>query len=89
MMGIEINIPEDGENGLSVIVDPFLSDSLESLSINYRKNSFSKDTYWYANVVFQNGRTKGEQRLGNCETFEDIVIQVKHLLNEIKNKSNG
>lgn len=88
-MGIEINIPEEGENGLSVIVDPFLSDSLESLSINYRKNSFSGDTYWYANVVFQNGRTKGEQRLGNCETFEEIVIQVKHLLNEIKNKSNG
>jgi hypothetical protein len=88
-MGIEINIPDEGENGLSVIVDPFLSDSLESLSINYRKNSFSKDTYWYANVVFQNGNTKGEQRLGNCETFEEIVIQVKHLLNEIKNKSNG
>lgn len=88
-MGIEINIPEEGENGLSVIVDPFLSDSLESLSINYRKSSFSKNPYWYANVVFQNGRTKGEQRLGECETFEEIVIQVKHLLNEIKNKSNG
>jgi hypothetical protein len=88
-MGLEINMPEGEENGLSVIVDPFLSDSLESLSINYRKNSFSKETYWYANVVFQNGRTKGEQRLGNCETFEEIVVQVKHLLNEIKNKSNG
>lgn len=88
-MGLEINIPEEGENGLSVIVDPFLKDSIESLSINYRKNSFSKDTYWYANVVFQNGRTKGEQRLGNCETFEEIVIQVKHLLNELNNKSNG
>lgn len=88
-MGLEINIPEEGENGLSVIVDPFISDSLESLSINYRKSSFSKNTYWYANVVFQNGRTKGEQRLGECETFEEIVIQVKHLLNEIKNKSNG
>lgn len=88
-MGIEINIPEEGENGLSVIVDPFLSDSLERLSINYSKSSFSNKSYWYANVVFQNGNTKGEQRLGNCETFEEIVIQVKHLLNEIKNKSNG
>jgi hypothetical protein len=88
-MGLEINMPEGEENGLSVIVDPFLSDSLESLSINYRKNSFSKKTYWYANVVFQNGRTKGEQRLGECETFEEIVAQVKQLLNEIKNKGNG
>jgi hypothetical protein len=88
-MGLEINMPEGEENGLSVIVDPFLSDSLESLSINYRKNLFSKKTYWYANVVFQNGRTKGEQRLGECETFEEIVAQVKQLLNEIKNKGNG
>lgn len=88
-MGLEINIPEDGENGLSIIVDPFLKDSIESLSINYRKNSFSNNTYWYANVVFQNGRTKGEQRLDNCETFEEIVIQVKHLLNELNKKSNG
>lgn len=88
-MGLEINIPDEGENGLSVIVDPFLSDSIESLSINFRKNSFTNETYWYSNVVFQNGRTKGEQRLGNCETFEEIVIQVKQLLNELKNKSNG
>jgi hypothetical protein len=88
-MGLEINMPDGEENGLSVIVDPFVSDSLESLSIHYRKNSFSKDTYWYANVVFQNGKTKGEQRLGNCENFEDILFQVKNLLNEIKNKGNG
>lgn len=88
-MGLEINIPEEGENGLSVIVDPFLTDSLEGLSINYTKSSFSKDSYWYAIVRFQNGGTKGEQRLGNCETFEEIVIQVKHLLNELKNKGNG
>jgi len=86
MMELELNIPEDGENGLSVIVDPFLSDSLESLSIYYRKSPFSGSTYWYANVVFQNGKTKGEQKLGNCDTFEEIVIQVRQLLDELKNK---
>jgi hypothetical protein len=88
-MGLEINVPDGEDNGLSVIVNPFLIDSIERLSINYAKSSFSKESYWYANVVFQNGRTKGEQRLGNCETFEEIVIQVKHLLNELNSKNNG
>lgn len=83
----DINIPEENENNrLSIIVDPFTQDSLESVSINYRKNPFSNECYWYSNVKFQNGKTIGEQRLGNCETFEEIVLQVKNLLNEIKSK---
>lgn len=83
----DINMPEENENnGLSIIVDPFTQDSLESVSINYKKNLFSNKCYWYAYVKFQNGKTIGEQRLGDCETFEEIVLQVKNLLNEIKSK---
>lgn len=83
----EINIPED-ENGLSIIVDPFNDTSLHSVSINYRKNSFSGVGYWYSVVNFKNGNTEGSQKLGDCETFEEIVLQVKNLLKEIKSKNN-
>lgn len=83
----DLNIPEENENNrLSIIVDPFTQDSLESVSINYRKNPFSNECYWYGVVKFKNGNTAGEQRLGNCQTFEEIVLQVKNLLNEIKSK---
>ena len=81
----EINVPEE-DNGLSIVVDPFNQHSLEAISINYRKNTFNDDCYWYGVVKFKNGNTAGEQRLGNCQTFEEIVLQVKNLLNEIKSK---
>lgn len=85
----EINAPNEENNGLSIIVDPFNQHSLEGISINYRKSSFTDDCYWYSVVKFKNGNTNGEQRLGNCETFDEIVLQVKNLLDEIKRKNNG
>jgi hypothetical protein len=85
----ELNLSEEkGENNqLSLITDPFLKDSLKSVSINYSKNSFTNKTYWYARLVFENGPTTGEQRVENCATFEEIVAKVKCILDEVKNKT--
>lgn len=85
----EINTPNEGktDNQISLIVDPFVKDSLKSVSINYNKSSFTNSTYWYARLVFENGPTTGEQRVENCATFEEIVAKVKSILDEVKNKS--
>ena len=85
----ELNIPEDNQtnNQVSLIIDPFVQDSLKSVSINYNKSSFDNSTYWYARLSFENGATKGEQRIDNCPTFEEIVVKVKQILDEVKNKT--
>lgn len=85
----EINIPEDKETNtqVSLIIDPFVKDSLKSVSINYMKSSFNDSSYWYARLSFENGATKGEQKIDNCPSFEEIVVKVKQILDEVKNKS--
>jgi hypothetical protein len=82
-MMIEIGTKNQGSL-LSTLKDPFIKDSISGITIRY--TTAGRKPYWYALVEFKNGNTSGEQRLGECDTFEEIVLQVKLLLDELKNK---
>lgn len=69
---------------LSVIKDPFLKDCLDEVSIYYR--TWCGRKYWYAVVEFKNGNTKGEQKTPEVDTFEDVIYQLKTILNSIQQK---
>lgn len=69
---------------LSKLKDPFIKESISGITIRY--TTAGRKPYWYALVEFKNGNTRGEQKLGECDTFEEIVLQVKLLLDELKNK---
>lgn len=66
---------------ISVIKDPFNKDCIGDIAINYTTSFGSR--YWYARIQFKNGNTSGEQRTPNCETFEEVVAQIKIILNSI------
>lgn len=71
-------------NELSVIKDPFNKDCVGDIAIHYT-STFGKP-YWWARVEFKNDNTKGEQRTPNCGTFEEIVAQVKIILDSVRDK---
>lgn len=66
---------------LSVIKDPFKKECAGDISI--RRTSWGQKWYWYAIIEFKNGNTKGEQKTPECETFEDVITQLKIILNSI------
>lgn len=66
---------------LSVIKDPFNKQGVADISI--RRTSWGSSWFWYGCVEFQNGNTKGEQRTPHCNTFEEVLSQVKIILDSV------
>jgi hypothetical protein len=69
---------------VSVIKDPFKKDGLSGISIQYI--TWALKPYWWAKVEFKNGNTSGDQRTPNCDTFEEVIIALKQILNSVENK---
>lgn len=82
-----LNYTEETKNNIvSVIKDPFLESKIKGISIRYEGNVFSGKPYWYVNVQFQNGNTKGEQKSPHRESMEEALIDLKQILDSVKNK---
>lgn len=69
---------------LSVIKDPFVKDSVGDIII-HRVTGWG-DVYWRARVKFTNGNTSGEQETPKCNTYEEVIIHLKQILDSVKNK---
>jgi hypothetical protein len=80
---LNLNVSEDNINSLSVINDPFNANSITNILISYNKSAFSNKPYWYGKVTFKNGNTGAEQRTDNVQSFEEIVIKVKEIINSL------
>lgn len=69
---------------ISVIKDPFIKDGVRGIWIRYSTNF--NNPHWNASVEFTNGNTKGEQNTPDCKTFEEVIICLKQILNEVERK---
>lgn len=68
---------------LSPIKDPFKKDCVKEIMIRYSQMWSSDPPYWYANIEFKNGNTEAKQRTPNCETFEEVIVHMKQILNSL------
>jgi hypothetical protein len=82
---INLNVSQENVNGLSIINDPFKSSSITNILISYNNSGYGTP-YWYGRVTFKNGNTAGEQRTDNVESFEEIVVRVRQILNSVNNQ---
>ena len=63
----------------SVLNNPFCKNSIKRISVSFAE--YSSGWTAYGTVEFQNGNTKGEQKLTG-QTFDDVVLQIKALIEE-------
>lgn len=73
-------------DSLTILKDPFLLQTIHTVSITYTKG-FGDKFYAFGRVEFINGNTKGEQRFKGTD-FDHVALQVKAFLETIQKKSN-
>lgn len=84
MAKLNLNLEGEGEEQVSIIMNPFQTDCVTNISINFT-NSVLGNPYWYGYVKFKNGNTEGEQRTSKHQTFEEVVVEVKQILDSLNN----
>lgn len=81
-----LNYNEETKNNIiSVIKDPFIQEKIVGISIRYEGGGYPKP-YWYTKVEFANGNTKGEQRSPYRESMEEVLIDLKQIMDSVNNK---
>lgn len=85
MIELDLNITEEQAKQISVIKDPFATEHITNVMIAYNNNGFG-NPYWYGRVVFTNGKTSGEQKTNNVQSFEEIVVEIRQILNSLNHK---
>ena len=82
-----LNYTESTKNNVvSVIKDPFLESKIKGITLRYNGDAIFSKPYWYVSVDFENGYTKGEQSSPHRESMEEILIDLKQILDSVKNK---
>jgi hypothetical protein len=81
MEQLDFNIKD--ENKISIIKDPFQINYITNVSINYFNGGNYSKPYWYGRVTFKNGNTVGEQNTNHVESFEEIVVEIRQILNSL------
>jgi hypothetical protein len=72
---------------ISVIKDPFIQENIIGITIRYNGDGWlNQKPYWYVRVDFKNGNTKGEHYSPNRESMEEVLIDLKQILDSVKNK---
>ena len=86
MKHLDLNVSEEESRSISVIKDPFQTNCITNVSINYSDGSGFAKPYWYGFVKFKNGNTEGEQRTNKTQSFEEIVVEIRQILNSLNTK---
>ena len=68
----------------SVILNPFEKTNITDINLYYSKKVFSSKMKWWGSVEFKNGLTEGTQKLPECDTFEEILNELKKIENSLK-----
>lgn len=80
-----MNLLSDARStGLSILKDPFAAKLIESIRLNAWKN-YNGDFQFYATVEFQNGDTKGEQKIIGS-SFDDLISKTKAFIETLQPK---
>ena len=83
----DLNYTEETKNNVvSVIKDPFLESKIKGITIRYNGDAIFSKPYWYVSIDFQNGYTKGKQSSPHRESMEEVLIDLKQILDSVKNK---
>ena len=81
-----LNYKEETKNNvISVIKDPFIEEKIVGISIRYNGDGYPKP-YWYVKVEFVNGNTKGEQMSPYRDSMEEVLLDLKQIMDSVKNK---
>lgn len=67
---------------LSIIKDPFLKKCVQNIHIHY--TSWGGKFYWAASIETKNGNTEGKQSTPEFETFDEIIIHLRQILDSLK-----
>lgn len=86
MAELDLNITEEQAKSISVIKDPFSNEYITNINISYSNGQFTSRPYWWGRIAFTNGKTSGEQRTNNVETFEEIVVEMRQIINSLNQK---
>ena len=70
---------------LSVIKNPFLKDSIHSVSM-HMSTGYKGDKDWWGHVCFKNETTEGKVSAKDCDTFEELIAQIKQILDSVNDK---
>ena len=83
----DLNFKEETKNDVvSVIKDPFIQEKIKGIIIRYNATWFNQKPYWNVRVEFENGNTKGEQCSPHRESMEEVLVDLKQILDSVKNK---
>lgn len=82
-MNIDISDKMGNEKMPSIVKDPFNKKSVKNIYVFYQKDLFSDNWAASGSVEFRNGNTDGKQSFKG-ESFDDVVLQIKRFLEEIK-----
>lgn len=78
---------EKKDKTISVIKDPFVQENIKGIIIRYNGDTwFNQKPYWYATVEFKNGNTKGEQSTPHRDSMEEVLHDLKQIMDSVKNK---
>lgn len=71
-------------DSISPVQDPFNKDSLERVMIVIQRESgIHRNMYCYANVSFTNGKTSGEQKIGNHKEFKILMTELQAFIDTL------
>jgi hypothetical protein len=86
-MGI-LNYNEETKNNVvSVIKDPFIQENIKGITIRYNGDTlYNQKPYWYVKVEFRNGNTKGEQSYPHRDSMEEVLLDLKQIMDSVNNK---
>ena len=70
--------------GLSILKDPFSKNCVEHIFIHVRRGMFNRDEISYdAKVEFENGNTKGEQKIV-AANMDELLVRTKEFIESLK-----
>ena len=62
----------------AIIKDPFKQDLITNIGLYWRKAG------WWGYIEFKNGKTESKQNLVESETLEEMVAQIKAIVDSLK-----
>lgn len=77
---------EEPNNEISVFKDPFQQNCIDEITISYRRPIFATSHVWSGRVDFKNGLTTGTQKTPECNTWDELMIQMKQIYQSLNVK---
>lgn len=80
-----MNLLEGATNSLSILKDPFHHQNIEAVMLRmwrWRDGTFR----FYATVEFQNGNTKGEQKI-EADNFSDLIKKTEAFIKTLESNT--